>query len=37
MPSIHKWSIDGLGKFNAKNHKISLRKKEWDFLLHIVI
>ncbi len=28
MWQIHKWSIDGLGIFNAKNHKISLCKKE---------
>ena len=27
MWQIHKWSTDGLGIFNVKNHKISLRKK----------
>ena len=37
MWQIHKWSIDGLGIFNTKNYKISLRKKEWDFLLRIEI
>ena len=33
MWQIHKWSIDGLGIFNAKNHKISLCKKERDFFV----